>query len=528
MGVWSFGYDSLNRLTAAASATNAPAPYAGNYGCWSYDAFGNRTAQAVSTTPCANNPPLTSWANFNANNRFTSTSQAPGGIAYDTAGNVTNDSNNLYLYDGEGRICAVQSTPVPGFTTMTGYLYGADGTRVAKGSITSMSCDPSANGFQTTKDYILGPSGEQVTEMAMDANNSMAWQHTNVWAAGKLLATYDPDGLHFYLNDPLGTRRAQTDYAGVIEQTCASLPFGDGESCLPTPTEHLFTGKERDTESGNDYFGARYYASSMGRFMSPDPSQLYYADPTNPQSLNLYSYVLNNPLINIDPTGEECVWDDDSFDSKDEPDTGNGDKDPQSHAAKPSANEKCHGLGGTWIDPKAFATLNAGDWSNQANANIAGIAQQLNGSSTTVSVTAQDPGVVGALPLAAPPQIQEFDPAEQLAIGVTINTGNLSQGLQCATEAGLAGVASYLGVSRPTPNPARQVATTVSDVLAIAGKEGFGAAVGNTARVFGPTVAKAFGAFAAKNATKFVPVALAAQGVLAANDAINAYNLCNR
>ena len=37
---------------------------------------------------------------------------------------------------------------------------------------------------------------------------------------------------------------------------------------------HLFTGKERDTESGNDYFGARYYASTMGRFMSPDPSKL--------------------------------------------------------------------------------------------------------------------------------------------------------------------------------------------------------------------------------------------------------------
>ncbi len=71
-----------------------------------------------------------------------------------------------------------------------------------------------------------------------------------------------------------------------------------------------YTGKERDSESGNDYFGARYYASSMGRFMSPDPSGLYFADPTNPQSLNLYSYVRNNPLINIDPTGmDACAYD---------------------------------------------------------------------------------------------------------------------------------------------------------------------------------------------------------------------------
>jgi RHS repeat-associated protein len=56
------------------------------------------------------------------------------------------------------------------------------------------------------------------------------------------------------------------------------------------------TGKERDAESGNDDFGARYYASSMGRFMSPDPSGLAFADITNPQSLNLYSYAQNNLL----------------------------------------------------------------------------------------------------------------------------------------------------------------------------------------------------------------------------------------
>jgi RHS repeat-associated protein len=68
-----------------------------------------------------------------------------------------------------------------------------------------------------------------------------------------------------------------------------------------------FTGKERDTESGNDYFGARYYASSMGRFMSPDWSAkaepVPYAKLDNPQSLNLYAYVLNNPLSRADLDG---------------------------------------------------------------------------------------------------------------------------------------------------------------------------------------------------------------------------------
>ena len=70
-----------------------------------------------------------------------------------------------------------------------------------------------------------------------------------------------------------------------------------------------FTGKERDSESGNDYFGARYYASSMGRFMTPDWSAkeepVPYAKLDNPQSLNLYAYVLNNPLIRADLDGHD-------------------------------------------------------------------------------------------------------------------------------------------------------------------------------------------------------------------------------
>ena len=70
----------------------------------------------------------------------------------------------------------------------------------------------------------------------------------------------------------------------------------------------LFTGKERDTESGLDNFGARYYGSSMGRFMSPDPSGLLAQHPEDPQSWNLYAYARNNPLSNIDPDGLDCVY----------------------------------------------------------------------------------------------------------------------------------------------------------------------------------------------------------------------------
>jgi RHS repeat-associated protein len=62
----------------------------------------------------------------------------------------------------------------------------------------------------------------------------------------------------------------------------------------------------RESESGNDNFGARYYSSNLGRFMSPDEPNVDQ-DPTDPQSWNLYTYVRNNPLNNTDPNGQPCI-----------------------------------------------------------------------------------------------------------------------------------------------------------------------------------------------------------------------------
>jgi RHS repeat-associated protein len=95
----------------------------------------------------------------------------------------------------------------------------------------------------------------------------------------------------------------QTSASGNEEERCYSYPFGDGLNCTGADaTEHHFTGKERDQESGNDYFGARYYASTMGRWMSPDPSPAG-VNVMNPQSWNLYNYALNNPLRMVDRNG---------------------------------------------------------------------------------------------------------------------------------------------------------------------------------------------------------------------------------
>ena len=122
----------------------------------------------------------------------------------------------------------------------------------------------------------------------------------------------------YFLNDHLGTTQFELAssgwpmYAGQFDPygqelpepiiNSSSWPF----SYIPAPQiaidSYKFTGKERDTESGNDYFGARYYASSMGRWLSPDKP---FADQhtSNPQSWNLYAYGRNNPLKNVDLNG---------------------------------------------------------------------------------------------------------------------------------------------------------------------------------------------------------------------------------
>ena len=243
------------------------------HGCWNYDGFGNRTLEAYSTatsTPCAPGAPIGAQymatpLNTTANNNQLSS------LTYDGAGNVIQDTRNAYLYDPEGRICAVENTT--GSPTYTEYLYDAEGRRVAKGSQTSLSCGAptAANGFTLKSQYLLDAGGDQVTELGPGANPATNWVHSNIWQGGRLTGTYTSNGLHFDIADPLGTKRVQALISalglGVPELNCLSLPFGNNvgntllSNCVAVgsggtdATEHHFTGKERDTESGNDYFG---------------------------------------------------------------------------------------------------------------------------------------------------------------------------------------------------------------------------------------------------------------------------------
>ncbi|MGA2085123.1 MAG: RHS repeat-associated core domain-containing protein [Terracidiphilus sp.] len=326
MGTWNFTYDAVDRLMTATPGGSNPTEYQGKYGCWTYDSFGNRTLEAFSTVACTgSNPTPQAKAVYNqANNRIQSISGTTSAtFIYDASGNTLYDGNNYYWYDAEGQLCAVQKA-IGG--TITQYVYDGEGARIAKGTLASApslgaTCpSPLGSGFAHTARWLVDQGGEQVTEF--DNGN---WAHSNIWAGGKLTATYDLKGIHYELADPLGTKRVQANAAGQVDETCTSLPFGNdvgnpiAANCTVVAnslstgddaTEHHFTQKERDTESGNDYFYARYYSSTLGRFTTPDWSAktdpVPYAVFADPQSLNLYAYVRNNPLTRVDADGHAC------------------------------------------------------------------------------------------------------------------------------------------------------------------------------------------------------------------------------
>jgi RHS repeat-associated protein len=115
----------------------------------------------------------------------------------------------------------------------------------------------------------------------------------------------------------LGTVRLVTDQNADVIARHDYLPFGEeigagiaARNGLWGPQrdtiDQKFTGQIRDGETGLDFFGARYYGGALGRFTSPD-DPLNDQSAQDPQSWNLYSYVRNNPLANIDPSGEDCI-----------------------------------------------------------------------------------------------------------------------------------------------------------------------------------------------------------------------------
>ena len=299
-----YTYDMVNRLSTSSETLPGSPGWTRNH---LYDAFGNACVSLNTNLPLNSNTPApfpATVANCQAYFGYYNPSWIVdnrlriNNASYDASGNQSTIAGFVNTYDAENRLT---SSTIGGATT--GYFYDADGHRVKK------------VGSAGTTIYVYDAAGQLATE------NSSA-------------PPPPPCGTCYLTADHLGSTRMVTDASGNVVSLHDYLPFGE-EIQSGTDTRsglyvndtinQKFTGKERDVETGLDYFGARYLSSTQGRFTSPDEFKgeiidvfsgqnidtdavLTYADIGDPQTLNKYMYVRNNPLRYIDPDGHG-LWD---------------------------------------------------------------------------------------------------------------------------------------------------------------------------------------------------------------------------
>jgi RHS repeat-associated protein len=270
-----YTYDSYNRLSTSGEKAGTTTTWSENF---NYDSFGNRWVlpNPVGITLS----PWTVTTNFynSATNRLTYND-----FGYDNAGNQTTISPYTVSYDVENRQSGFTSTSNGSAT----YTYDGDGRRVEK----------AAGGVTTTYVY--------------DATGNLAAEYSSQPPPMPCQTCY-------LTTDHLGSTRVITSQSGGLVSRHDFLPFGE-ELATSNRTAaqgygvadnvmQRYTGQQRDLEGPVlDFFGARYFQGAQGRFTTPDwsvrPRPTPYALRTDPQTLNLYSYLRNNPLAKVDADG---------------------------------------------------------------------------------------------------------------------------------------------------------------------------------------------------------------------------------
>jgi RHS repeat-associated protein len=154
--------------------------------------------------------------------------------------------------------------------------------------------------------WLLGPDGGAPAGAGAEGQEAQAFEGSPAEAT-PAAATPTPGALQnvatfFYAWDHLGTVRLVSNQDRTMLERHDYEPFGVELRPVLNQTQntHQFTGHERDQASGYDYMHFRFYGSTMGRFMKPDAIP---GKPRDPQSLNLYTYVQNNPINRVDPLG---------------------------------------------------------------------------------------------------------------------------------------------------------------------------------------------------------------------------------
>jgi RHS repeat-associated protein len=290
-----YAYDALNRIEVATEniLPDGQPLELGWRQHFKFDRNGNRnfvTTGESATTTLGSCPTEICNPSISPNdNKITST-----GYTFDNAGNTTRDAQDRkFTYDAENKQTKVESLS-PGTETVMGtigeYFYDGDGRRVKKRAY--------ENGVLTEE-----------TIFVYDAASNLVAEYSNQVASAQ-------DAKVAYLTDDhLGSPRINTDINGNVTARHDYHPFGEEvESSMRVAglgySEDLvrkqFTGYERDSEAALDFAQARYYRSVIGRFYSADPDSAG-ASQAEPQSWNGYFYAANNPLLYVDPDGEDYI-----------------------------------------------------------------------------------------------------------------------------------------------------------------------------------------------------------------------------
>jgi len=281
----SYTYDALGRLLTANTTGSTQYPAWGL--SWTYDRYGNRTNQTV-TAGSGYPSSLTISA---ANNQITTP-----GFTYDARGNVMTEpapGAATYTYDAEE--C---NTKYVGSETAT---YTCDGNelRVEKAITSGTTTVYIRSGGQVIAEYDNGAAVTAPTREYLYSDNLLAIVTGSSSGSGGTIIYQHRD--HF-------SPRLYTNSSGNCVGDQGTYPYGelwyqntDTECGTSATSSWIFTSYERDSESGDDYALARSYASSNGRFLSPDPLEGRAGDP---QSWNRYAYVENDPINLSDPSGQ--------------------------------------------------------------------------------------------------------------------------------------------------------------------------------------------------------------------------------
>ena len=279
-GNWTYQYDSVNRLkTATIGGQNFNYSYTAD---GSNGQFGNMTCTAPTGTNYSCTPlGLAFNASNNQINVGTNCQVNPTGpYCYDPAGDLLNDNTHGYVYDLENRLTCVWGTDgTCTSNTATLYLYDASGQRVGKQQA------------DTLEDYVYDPQGH-ITSVYQ--NGSTTPFRAEVYAPqGRHVATWNNGPLFYNFADWLGTERVRTTVTNgtvTVAESCQDTPYGMNLACATFPgladtSPMHFTGKQRDSESGLDYFGARYFGcrQQFGTLHDSGPitAECVYREPSD-------------------------------------------------------------------------------------------------------------------------------------------------------------------------------------------------------------------------------------------------------